>query len=249
MARRSNFARIDKDHYPTIDPRAVPPLVPHLGGRPLYAEPMAGEGHLIDLLAEHADLAWASTIDGSTRPDIHESDVLNVGPGDAEMFITNPVWKRPLLHKLIVHLSDMLPTWLLFDSNWANTRQARPYMERCRRIVAVGRLKWIPGTKMSGKEDVSWFLFDKPIAGSAPVFYGRGCLPAEAQHRSRRICHDCGILIDRFGKWRLQMRNGTLTPVHINCQFPSSRLAPGEVPTPVPMPLLDWRAPGETDAV
>ena len=30
MGRRSNFDRIDKDKYNTIDKRAVPPLLPHL---------------------------------------------------------------------------------------------------------------------------------------------------------------------------------------------------------------------------
>lgn len=54
MGKRSNFPRIDKDFYSTIDPRAIPPLLAHLGEGVRYAEPCAGAGALIDLLEPHA---------------------------------------------------------------------------------------------------------------------------------------------------------------------------------------------------
>ena len=243
MGKRSSFKRIDKDHYPTIDTRAIPPLLPHLGGRVRYAEPMAGEGHLIDLLAPHADLVWASTIDPSPRPDIHENDVLCVGPGDAEMFITNPAWKRPLLHKVIIHLSDQLPTWLLFDADWAHTKQARPFMVRCRKIVAVGRLRWMEDTKTSGKDNAAWYLFDRPLAGSTPQFFPADWTAPEGKRRAARICADCGVLIDRFGKWHLQTRQGVPSPVHRDCREPS-----GPSTGPAPTPLLDWIAESATES-
>lgn len=236
MGKRSNFKRVDKDLYET-PAEAIPALLPHLDTSKTYAECCAGPGKLIGHLRPHLTLAWSGDID--PKHGHPEVDARTCALGDAEQWVTNPPWTRKLLHPIIVNLSNQAPTWLLFDSNWANTKQARPFMERCRRIVSVGRLKWIPDSKHSGKDDSSWYLFDKPIPGSAPLFYGRGCLPPEAPRRNRRICHDCSVMIDRFGKWHLQPRNGTLTPVHIHCDNPSSRYARGEQPL-APTPLLDW---------
>src|SRR3984893_1647357 len=64
-------------------------------------------------------------------------------PHDAEFFITNPPWTRQLLHPIIVNLKRQKPTWLLFDADWAHTIQAAPYLSFCRKIVSVGRVKWI----------------------------------------------------------------------------------------------------------
>lgn len=52
MGRRSNFVRIPKDKYDTVDPRAVPPLLKRLvGGK--FVEPCAGKGMLMDMLMRH----------------------------------------------------------------------------------------------------------------------------------------------------------------------------------------------------
>ena len=53
------------------------------------------------------------------------------------------------------------PTWLLFDADWAHTKQARPYLKYCDKIVSVGRVKWIPDSKMTGKDNCAWYLFLK----------------------------------------------------------------------------------------
>lgn len=241
MGKRSDFLRIPKDEYPTIDPRAVPPLLPHLTAGARYAEPFAGDGQLIGLLDPYIELAWASDISPRTNPRIHENDGLQVGLGRADLFITNPPWSRPILHKAIVHLSNQAPTWMLFDSSWAFTKQAIPYLQRCRKIVAVGRLIWIEGTKTQGKDDCSWYCFHHHIPGSTPTFYGRG-LPAERQvNRQKRVCADCGRPLTLGHKWSLQPRGSFLTPCHIYCDNPTSRRAKGLEPLPA-APLLDWRA-------
>tara|TARA_R110001583_G_scaffold164942_2_gene317403 strand:- start:55 stop:453 length:399 start_codon:yes stop_codon:yes gene_type:complete len=79
----------------------------------------------------------------------------------ADYYITNPPWERKLLHKIIEHLSDLAPTWLLFDADWIHTKQSQPYQDRLVKIVSVGRVKWIPDSKMTGKDNCSWYLFDK----------------------------------------------------------------------------------------
>ena len=40
------------------------------------------------------------------------------------------------------------------------------------RIVSVGRVKWIAGSKFTGKDNAAWYLFDRPKNVPAE-FYGR----------------------------------------------------------------------------
>jgi hypothetical protein len=64
------------------------------------------------------------------------------------------------------------PTWLLFDADWAHTKQSTPYMAYCAKIVSVGRVKWIEGSKMTGKDNCAWYLFDKSFQG-VTEFHGQ----------------------------------------------------------------------------
>jgi hypothetical protein len=102
-----------------------------------------------------------------------------VNYGDAQkvltfghMTITNPPWTRSILHPLIVFLSDQAPTWLLFDADWSHTRQAVPYLPRLRKIVSVGRVKWIPDSPFTGKDNCAWHLFTAE-SEAATEFVGR----------------------------------------------------------------------------
>lgn len=171
MGKRSDFERIPRDFYPT--PRAaVLPLLPHLAPGTRYAEPCAGDGRLMDVLGDYGHVCvWACDID-PRRNDIHENDAATCGVGKAEVFITNPPWNRADLHDIIMNLSDKAPTWLLFDADWIHTRQAIPFLPRLRKIVSVGRVKWIEDSPHTGKDNCAWHLFDKPTSESA-AFYGR----------------------------------------------------------------------------
>ncbi len=171
MGKRSSFERMPRDFYPT-PAEAVKPLLPHLLPRTVFAEPCAGDGALIDHLTAAGHVcAWASDLEPQ-RADVHENDALQVGLGAAQCYITNSPWRRDVLHPLIVHLSDRAPTWLLLDADWIHTRQAAPYLPRLRRIVSVGRVKWIPDSPFTGKDNCAWHLFDTPNLSPA-VFYGR----------------------------------------------------------------------------
>lgn len=171
MGKRSNFERRDRDFYPTPY-EAVVPLLPHLTPSARFCEPCAGDGALVDHLTKHGfDCAEARDIE-PRRDNIERKDALTTFAGNFTCFITNPPWDRKILHPLIEHLSDQHPTWLLFDADWMHTKQAAPYMARCLKIVSVGRVKWIPGSKMTGKDNCCWYLFDR-VDFSAPVFVGR----------------------------------------------------------------------------
>ena len=143
------------------------PLLPHLPANSRYIEPCAGDGALIKQLARAGhDCVGAFDIDPQ------ESDCgVPIIKGDAtklevekhyyaaDLIITNPAWTRAILHPIIFNLYWQLPTWLLFDADWAHTKQARPYMPLCRKIVPVGRVRWIEGSKNDGKDNVAWYFF------------------------------------------------------------------------------------------
>lgn len=154
MGKRSEFKRVEKDFYRTIDPNAVKSLMPHLKTR-VFVEPCCGDMDLVNALEKNGlECRWASDISRG-------QDALEM-PEQHAPIITNPPWSRPLLHSMISHFVAIAPyCWLLFDADWAHTKQSAPYMRYCSDIVSVGRLLWIPGTKMKGKDNCAWYRFSK----------------------------------------------------------------------------------------
>lgn len=172
MGKRSDFERIPRDFYPTPY-EAVVPLLPHLEPRTRFCEPCAGDGRLIRHLEDAGhECVFAFDID----PQRHDIDTLDArtqcGDGTADYYITNPPWERETLHAIIRNLSRDAPTWLLFDADWMHTRQSAPFMPWLHKIVSVGRVKWIPDSKMTGKDNCCWYLFDMTREASAK-FVGR----------------------------------------------------------------------------
>lgn len=159
MGKRSNFERNPRDYYPTPY-QAVINLLPFLEENTLFVEPCAGDGRLIDHLERHGHKCIAAYDIEPKRKDIIEGDALELLlVGKNSKIITNPPWDRKILHPMINHFIGIAPTWLLFDADWAHTKQAKPYLKYCDMIVSVGRVKWIEGSKMTGKENAAWYLF------------------------------------------------------------------------------------------
>jgi len=169
VGKRSNFERIPRDFYPTPLIAALP-LLRHLPQRFSYIEPCAGDGALIDALA-CGRCVWAGDIKPG-RGDIVQRNALECNDYNADFIITNPPWDRKILHPMIAHFASMRPTWLLFDADWVHTRQSASYMPWLRKIVSVGRIKWIPESTMTGKDNCAWHLFDSNAHG-ATEFIGR----------------------------------------------------------------------------
>ena len=114
---------------------------------------------------------WASDIEPQAEG-IYKDSFENVGKDkllESEYIITNPPWDRKILHPMIEHFSKLKPTWLLFDVDWAHTKQSAPYMKKCAKIVSVGRIKWFGN--MTGKDNCAWYLFYKNDIETK--FYGR----------------------------------------------------------------------------
>ena len=88
--------------------------------------------------------------------DLKRSDVKH-----CDIIITNPPWDRKLLHAMIDHLATLkLPFVLLFDADWPHTKQSIPHMKHLEFIIPVGRLKWIPDSPHTGKDNCCWYWFD-----------------------------------------------------------------------------------------
>ena len=169
MGKRSDFERKPRDFYPTPI-EAVYPLLDHLEENVIFAEPCAGDGRLSDHLEKFGHVSmWRSDIEPRAEG-IAEIDVFDLqDTRGADVFITNPPWDRKILHPLINHLSNMAPTWLLFDADWMHTRQSREHIKYCSMIVSVGRIKWFGN--MTGKDNCAWYLFDKETTSTK--FIGR----------------------------------------------------------------------------
>ena len=174
MGKRSSFERKPHDFYPT-PMEAIAPLMGHLPNKVSFCEPCAGQGHLIRHLEQYGHRC-ASAFDADERQFYPVLDALHLqyhNLAGAQTIITNPPWSRDLLHPMIERFASLVPTWLLFDADWAYTKQSGPYMDYCHRIIAVGRVKWIEGSKMTGKDNCAWYMFDRNIPSTGTVFHGR----------------------------------------------------------------------------
>lgn len=174
MAKRSDFPRIPNDLYRTWDYRAVRPLLPHLDPGTLFVEPCAGHGDLVDHLkiAGHRCVR-AFDIDPK-RDDIAKGDATTLRwKTDRGVWITNPPWTRDVLHRIIKNLAPQAPLWALFDAGWLYTDQSSSYLMYLHKVVAVGRVRWIPGSTMDGTDDVAWYRFGAPRQFGHIEFVGR----------------------------------------------------------------------------
>ncbi len=166
MGKRSNFERVERDYYPTPI-EAVIPLIPHLHltcftGTPMrFAEPCAGDGRLCRHLESFGlKTYWASDIEPRGEVTIKADALTLTNPlNRSDYIITNPPWDRKILHSMIEHFRKQETTWLLFDADWMHTKQSATYMDYCEKIVSVGRIKWIEGSKSVGKDNCAWYKF------------------------------------------------------------------------------------------
>lgn len=176
MAKRSDgaFQRIPNDLYRTWDTRAVAALLPHLAPKTKFVEPCAGAGDLIDQFKRAGHECVGAFDIEPLRNDIQRANAINLRwKTSVGVWITNPPWTRDIMHSIIKNLSAQAPCWLLFDADWMHTDQAPPYLQYLRKIVSVGRLKWIPGSPHDGKENNAWYLFDATRPATPIEFIGR----------------------------------------------------------------------------
>lgn len=172
MGKRSNFERVERDYYPT-PLEAVKPLFNHLPNKFNFTEPCAGDGRLVNHIEQNTKGICTDAYDIEPRNNkVRIGNALDNHVVNSDFFITNPPWDRKLLHPIIEHLSLIQPTWLLFDADWMHTKQSSELIKKCVKIVSIGRVKWIENSKMTGKDNCCWYLFDANFNGDIK-FIGR----------------------------------------------------------------------------
>jgi len=175
MSKRAEgkFERRFHDAYDT-PPEAVHFLVPHLHDVLTFYEPCAGSGALTEQLVA-ADFTCIGASDIAPRSHlIDKLDAFALTPTllvGVDALITNPPYNRVLLHRLIEHLRQLRPTWMLLEADWCFTEQAASHLDYCTDIVAVGRLKFIEDSEHSGFDNYAWCKFSNQLA--RPRFHVR----------------------------------------------------------------------------
>ena len=115
MGKRSDFVRRERDKYFT-PMQAVLPLLPHLKKYSTFYEPCAGDGCLIKHLDFHNHTCIEAWDIEPQDKSIIQANALDLTFNiKYDYIITNPPWDRKILHPMIEHFSNQLPTWLLFD--------------------------------------------------------------------------------------------------------------------------------------
>lgn len=173
MGKRSDKPKISKDKYFTPYAPAVPRLLPFLAPQTRFVEPCAGDGRLIRHFQRHGHVCTSAIDIEPNHPAVQKRDALRTRWASPGLFLTNLPWSRPILHRLIPHLSGQAPLWTILDADWMHTEQAAEYLAYCTDIVSIGRVKWMADTDDTGKDNCCWYRFDRkhpgPLAG--PTFH------------------------------------------------------------------------------
>ena len=164
MGKRSDFERKGRDFYPTPY-QAVARADEMIPVRD-FAEPCAGNGELMSHLYGGLGRTCVAAIDihplsdkvshGSATDLMAMSDIRD----KTDLIITNPPWKFGILSEMLdVWLAFEFEVWVLLSGDFMHNVQSSPYMKQCSDVVPVGRLKWEPKSKHTGKDNCAWYRF------------------------------------------------------------------------------------------
>jgi hypothetical protein len=164
--RSSNFKKIERDFYPSIDPKIGEALVSHIRGVK-FGEPFYGNGDLEDQLMDAATCVWRSDI----RETVGCSKVLDAleitedDLKDADCIVSNPPYTWRVLQPLLDHLVPMKPCWFLLPMDMLSNKYMKPYGQgSLQMVVPVGRLYWFldegKTTGTRGTDNYGWFYFE-----------------------------------------------------------------------------------------
>ena len=149
-------------------PEAVRALVPHLTPSVGYVEPFAGKGALIGALNPHG-LRCVSAFDTEPRADwVKKGDFFTDLPMSS-FVVSNPPYSR--LIDVVDHLIDTASTaWLLIPADKLFNANFSRAVNHASRVVPIGRVRWIEGSKNTSYENFAWVRFKPRVTGGPQVF-------------------------------------------------------------------------------
>jgi len=177
MSKTSNYEKRPRDFYPTPE-KAVLPLKEHLPDGFTFCEPCAGDGVLVTHLEELFRAACFAPFDLEPQQDwITQADTTNLSYDavqHCDFIITNPPFTWSVLKPMLDSWIKLKPTVLLLPADFMHNLRFTPYLAYCHKIVSIGRIKWIEGSKTSGVENYAWYFFwpEKEMIENTR-FYGR----------------------------------------------------------------------------
>lgn len=164
MAKRSDFERAPRDLYPS-PPEACAPLLPHIPRGASFVEPCAAGGAMVDYFESAGHVCTFACDIEPGRGDVTRLSATDLRWVAGDFFITNPPWLWKMLLPIALHLSGMKPTWLLLPADLLHNVRSAEMVERCAKVVPVGRVKWMPGSKHAGMDNCAWMRFDPGHTG------------------------------------------------------------------------------------
>ncbi len=193
------WVRNKNDFYPT-PAKALFYLYPHLAGITKFSEPMVGAGDIVRALQERKiTCVFASDIEpqGEALNYAVQKDVFDVCEADLEgvqVFISNPPFPSKRSHinskhkvvgkgaptmPIIRHLIQFRPCWMLLPMDIAANGYFQKVAPYCRRMVAIGRVKWFDRsvdkesgqvrTGMTSTDNFAWYYFDNQYKPGEPI--------------------------------------------------------------------------------
>jgi len=182
MTRKSNFKRLDRDAYFTVDPRPVMALfdaLPQLGNEiTAVCEPFCGGGHISEDLKAHNLAVFSYDLkDYGYRYQIQKQDFFDMHslPLCCNSIISNGPYKRGISDKVIEHALNLLPEGgylallLRHEFDAAGSRH-KTFSKECgfyARVPLPFRLYWFPWDEDSEDPQYNhtWFVWKKGYQG------------------------------------------------------------------------------------
>lgn len=165
--RIDEFERSPNGFYATPQ-HAYAPLRRFLDVDRPYGDPCAGDGALCMHLRRDGFAVMLATDIAPRSPFVAEKDALTLTHDDraAGLFwVTNPPWPEPRRNgeptvSILRHLLSLRPGWFLLPADFMHNRYAAEFMERCSRVISIGRVKWIAGSDSLGLDNCCWYMFE-----------------------------------------------------------------------------------------
>lgn len=179
MGKRSDFPKKDRDFYGTVDNKVLrQPFLDKIKGK-TYAEPCYGHGDLEALLLPYATLKYKCDV-RATNVACKVQDAMTLTREQlkgCDLIITNPPFTRNVLLPMIDHFSNLKPTWLLLPADYMHNAYFGPYIEKCTRVVSIGRICWFPtdeGKRVASTDNFCWYFWPKGATNDGTTeFIGR----------------------------------------------------------------------------